>query len=137
MAKPTDLKGMKGINDLKRALKNLPVTTVAAIAAKAAPAMTEFAQGSFNSGQTVHDKPRPLGVDGDELTLRKSGALQRQIEFRATGRSIRTLPLKKYMGVAIGKYGVLPNRKVLPQKWKAKLAEIAGAEIAARVKPKP
>lgn len=121
-----DRAALRSINSLKRSLQRLPVTSVARIAERAAPAMTELAGGAYDSGQTVYGAARPRAVDGHELTLHRTGASRRAAEFRATGRDIRTLPLPRYFKYLIAKYSVLPpGKSPLSAEWKDRLAEIA------------
>lgn len=119
-----DAAGLRSINALKRSLKKLPITSVARIAARAAPAMTDLAGGAYDSGQTVYGKPRPPGVDGQALSLERTGASRRAMAFAATGRDIRTKPLPRYTRYLIGKYDVLPNGP-LPAAWRERLNDIA------------
>ncbi len=109
---------------LKRAIKAMPATTAARIAARSAPAMTRLALGSFDSGQTAYDTARPRSVDGKPLSLEKSGAFRRAISFVATGRDIRLTRLPEYGGYLIGKYRALPNGP-LPVAWRDQMTEIA------------
>lgn len=129
-----DAAGMRSINALKKRLRTLPITAVARIASRAAPAMTELAQGAFDAGRTVYDRARPRGVDGNALTLRKTGALERAIEFRSTGRDIRTAPLPRYARYVIAAYNVLPPGKApLPQAWRDRMAQIAAEVLYAEL----
>lgn len=110
---------------LKRAIKNMPITSAARIAARSAPEMTALATGSFDSGQTAYDTARPRSaVNGKALSLEKSGAFRRAISFVATGRDIRLTRLPSYGGFIIGKYRALPNGP-LPVAWRERMTEIA------------
>lgn len=128
-----DARGLRSIRSLKSALQRLPITATARIAAGAAPAMSELAQGAHASGKTVYDRPRPRGVDGDALSLERTGATQRALRFIATGRDIRTTQLPRYARYLIGKYDLLPNGP-LPQAWRDRLRDIAGRVLSAAVK---
>jgi hypothetical protein len=119
-----DAAALRSINSLKRALKMIPVTSVARIAARAAPAMSELAQDAHASGKTVYDRPRPRGVDGQALDLERTGATKRALSFIATGRDIRTTLLPRYAKYLIGKYDILPNGP-LPQAWRDRLRDVA------------
>lgn len=119
-----DARGLRSIQSLKRVLQKLPITATARIAAGAAPAMSDLAQGAHSSGKTVYDRPRPRGVDGEALSLDRTGATKRALQFLATGRDIRTTTLPRYAKFLIGKYGLLPNGP-LPQAWRERLRDIA------------
>ncbi len=118
---------------LKRAIKAMPITAAARIAARAAPEMTGLARGSFDAGQTAYDTARPRSVvDGHALTLvrenpwdkSRGGTFRRAIEFAATGRDIRLTRLPSYGGYLIGKYRALPNGP-LPVAWRERMTDIA------------
>jgi hypothetical protein len=129
-----DAAALRSINSLKRALKRLPITAVARIASRAAPAMTDLAGSAFRAGQTVYGRARPLSVEGERLDLERTGVLKRALEFRATGRDIRTLPLPRYARYMIAAYAVLPPGKApLPQAWKDKLAALAAEVLHAEI----
>lgn len=124
------LKGdVRSLQALKRNLKALPITVSARIAGQAAPAISALAIGGFDSDRTVYDRPRPRGVDGDELSLKRTGATHDALHFIATGRDIRTARLPRYAKYLIGKYDVLPNGP-LPARWRERLNTIASDVIA-------
>ena len=121
-----DAAALRSINSLKRALRSAPITSVARIAARSAPAMSELAQTAHASGQTVYARPRPLGVDGERLDLVRTGATRDALRFIATGRDIRTVKLPRYAKYLIAKYEVLPpGGRPLPQTWRDRLRYIA------------
>lgn len=124
---------LRTLQSLKRALQKLPITSTARIAARAAPAMSALAAEAYDGGRTVYGSPRPRGVDGRALTLVKSGASRDAIQFRATGRDIRTAPLPRYTKYLIGRYDVLPNGP-LPQAWRERMTEIAAQVLLADIR---
>lgn len=127
------LKGdLRSINSLKKALRKLPLTVTARIAARAAPTMSTLASDSFASGRTVYGSPRPLGVDGRALSLTRTGASRKAMRFTATGRDIRTAPLPRYTKYLIGKYDVLPNGP-LPREWRERMTAIAAEVLYAQI----
>lgn len=117
------------LRDLKRSLKSVPVTAVAEIAKRSAPAVTAHAQASFRGGQDVFGAPRLEAVQGGNLSLVKSGATQAAIQFIATGRDIRVARLPRYAKYLIGRYGILPNGKQLPNAWRGTIGAIAKAVL--------
>ena len=120
--------GLKGdirtLRSLKKALTSMPITASARIAARAAPEITEIAQGAYDSGRTVYGTARPRGTDGRALDLVRTGASRAAMAFAATGRDIRTARLPKYTRYLIGRYDVLPNGP-LPLHWRDRLRTIA------------
>jgi hypothetical protein len=109
---------------LAKALRKLPITASARIAARAAPEMSQLAGGAYDTGVTVYNAARPRGTDGSALSLEQTGATRRAVEFRATGRDIRTAPLPRYARYLIGKYDILPNGP-LPAAWRERMTRIA------------
>ena len=130
----TALKGdLRSLESLKRALRKLPITASARIAARAAPVITALAGGAYDSGTTVYGRPRPLGVDGKALSLERTGASRRAMAFIATGRDIRTARLPRYTRYLIGKYDVLPNGP-LPAEWRARMTDIAAQVLLDQIR---
>jgi len=119
-----DAAALRSIRSLKRALSKAPITSVARIASRAAPAMSELAGTAFDAGQTVYGSARPRSVEGDALTLERTGATRRAMAFVATGRDIRTTRLPRYARWLIGRFDILPNGP-LPLVWRERLREIA------------
>ncbi len=109
---------------LRKALRNMPITASARIAARSAPAMTALAEASFDSGQSVYGPARPRGVDGKRLELNRTGKTRGALEFAATGRDIRLRRLPEYARFLIGKYDILPNGP-LPVAWRERMTDIA------------
>jgi hypothetical protein len=124
---PQQRAALRTIDALKKSLRKLPITASARIASRAAPAMSSLAGGSYDAGQTVYGRPRPLSVDGKPLDLHRTGASRRAMNFIPTGRDIRTARLPEYTRYLIGRYSVLPNGP-LPVAWRERLTQIA-AEV--------
>jgi len=107
-------------------LRALPVTMAAAVASEAAPAMTGLTQGAYSSAQTVYGDARPRGVDGQPLTLHKTGATEAGLRFINVGTIVRCVLPNKYQRYLI-RYGILPNGG-MPAAWRAKLDTIVHAQ---------
>jgi hypothetical protein len=115
---------IRKLSDLKRIIQKAPITVAQDVAKRAAPALTALTVQAFNSGANVYGDPRPLGVDGRQLTLRKSGATARTMKFTSDGGTIvRCVLGPEYAKYLIGRYGVLPNG-ALPARWSARLGEL-------------
>lgn len=108
---------------LKASLRAMPVTIAHDVARRAAPDMTTLTQQAFNSSTTVYDRPRPLGVDGQPLKLRRTGTVEGQLRFVALGTQTRAVLGPRYARYLIGKYDILPNGPI-PAKWRERLAEL-------------
>ncbi len=129
---PVDAAALRSIQSLKRALAKSAITSVARIASRAAPAMSELAGSAYDAGRTVYGPARPSGVDGQALTLERTGATRRAMNFIATGRDIRTARLPRYAKYLIGRYDVLPNGP-LPLAWRERLQTIAAEVLYAEI----
>lgn len=114
---------LRQIADIKRAIKEMPTTVAIDVAKRAAPAMTTLTQEAFSSGQSVYGEARPKGVDGQALTLDRTGAVKAQLRFVQIGTIVRCVLGPSYSRYLIGKYGVLPNG-ALPARWSFKLGTI-------------
>lgn len=117
------------LRDLATSLKRLPVRLAQDVAAKVPPEVTGRAQASYASGATVYGEARPLGVNGNALSLVKSGATQGQVRFVAIGTLVRARLGTRYAKFLIGKYSILPNGP-MPAGWSKAIGEIARSEIA-------
>ena len=118
--------GLKGnpskLKTFAAKLRALPVTMAASVATEAAPAMTSLTQGAYAGGQTVYGDARPRGVDGERLTLHKTGATEAGLNFINIGTIVRCVLPNKYQRFLI-RYGILPNGG-MPAAWRAKLDQI-------------
>jgi hypothetical protein len=107
---------------LRANLRALPRTLAADVARRAAPELTNMAQGSFDSGESVYGDARPAGADGGALTLRRTGAAESVIRFVAIGTIVRTPVFPRYFKYLIAKYGVLPGgNAAIPTAWTERL----------------
>lgn len=114
---------LQSLTQLKARIRDLPRTVAAGVAKQGAPAVTELARQAYDGGRNVYGDARPAGVDGRALTLRKSGATERDLRFEAIGTVIRCKLGPKWSRFLIGKYGILPNG-ALPAAWGKRLGEI-------------
>jgi hypothetical protein len=89
------------------------------IAKDAAPALTDETQSAFASSKSVYGEARPLGVNGQPLTLDKTGATKAGLKFVHNGTVVRCVlgpPYAKYLI----RYGILPNGP-LPVGWSRRI----------------
>lgn len=118
------LKGNLGsIKGLKSRIRAMPVTVAHAVAQRAAPAMTQLTTQAFASKRNVYGEARPVGVNGQPLTLEATGATKRTLGFTANGTVLRCQLGTRWAKYLIGKYGVLPNGG-LPAAWSQRLGQI-------------
>ena len=127
--------GLKGdlgtLRQLKANLRALPVTLAHDVSKRAAPAMTDLTQAAFSAATTVYGESRPTSkVNGARLSLRRTGATQGGLKFRADGTVIRCVLGPKWSRYLIGNYGILPNG-ALPVSWSRRLAQVVAETKAA------
>ena len=114
------------LGDLKRLkahLRELPRSVAHAVSGRAAPALTTLTQVAFSSGRSVYGEARPAGKGGRVLSLRRTGAVSRELRFVANGTIVRCILGPRYARFLIGKYGILPNG-AMPAAWSRRLAQI-------------
>lgn len=128
------MSGLKGdvskLTRLAKALKEIPTQVAAKVATAVAPALTDKATAAFDAGVTPYGDAWPLGVDGQTLTLRKTGALERGLRFVAFGTRVRAVLGVKYAKYYMGR--ILPRGgTALPVGWSQSIRATANEEIRA------
>lgn len=129
------MSGLKGGNPanlrkLGASLRALPKVLAQKVAAKVAPDLTAQAQAAYGSGRNVYGDARPTGVDGQPLSLEKSGATRRSLKFVSVGTIVRASLGTRWSRYLIGKYKILPNAgSPMPVAWQDATSKIARAEI--------
>lgn len=120
------LRGNLGkLQTFKQQLKALPITVAQEVAKKAAPAMTDLTREAYSGGRTVYGEARPNGVNGQPLSLHKTGATEGSLRFVQVGTIVRCVLGRNYQRYLIGKYGILPNG-AMPSDWRKRLDQILG-----------
>ena len=122
-------RGMR-MNHVKRALQELPVRVAEQVAREGAGDLTDAAGASYDAGQTVYETPRPLGVQGNQLSLNRTGATRGFVRFVQVGTVLRCVLGTKYARYLIGKYGILPGGKsAIPDAWRQRLKAITDRAV--------
>lgn len=105
------------------------VSTVAAqaVATRAAAPLTSRAGSDYDGGRTAYGEARPPGVNGNALSLVKSGDTRSLLRFTSIGTRVRVVLGTPYAKFLIGKYKILPNS--LPRPWATELERITGEEL--------
>lgn len=124
----------RGIHDYRQAVIDLGVKGAREVATKAAPALTRLMREAFDSGRTVYGDPRPLGKDGNKLSLIKSGATRKTIRFDNFGTVLRIQLTTSYAKYLVGKYTILPQggRTAIPFEWMRLLRALADTVLSSR-----
>lgn len=113
---------------LSNTLRRLPTELAIEIAKRAAPEITKFAQESFDSSATPYGVPWAPGAEGQKVTLRKSGALERSLVYVAVGTRLRVALGVPYAKYQIGRRPVFPRQgAALPPKYAQAIRAIAAA----------
>jgi hypothetical protein len=112
--------GNAALSGLKGKLKSLPMTIAHDVAQRAGPLLTGLSLDAFKKGVKVYGEPRPVGVNGDTLMLRRTGRTEQSLRFRVAGTIVKCVLGTPYAKYLVGKYGVLPNG-ALPAAWSRQL----------------
>ncbi len=123
-------RGNAALLGLKQSLQKLPTTVAVDVASRAAPALTDLSRGAQSSQRGVYGDSYPIGADGRQLTLRRTGAVARSLGFDSTGTVVRCVLSERYAKYLVGKYSILPNGPI-PVDWRRRLDGIvADTEVA-------
>lgn len=100
-------------------------------AALAASTITKLAHATFKKSQNAYGDDWELGVDGERVTLRRSGALAQLLVYRSEGVRLRcALGLLNYAPYQIFYRNVFPRQgSVLPRAYSDALARILVDEV--------
>ena len=118
-------------------LRKLPKLLGARVAEAAAPKLTDLAKTTFAAGQDPYGVDWIPGTHGNDVTLRKTGTLERYVRYVAIGTKLRVslgVPYAKYQ---IGRRAVFPTQtqgsalplgyaKAIDVDVKAAVAELLG-----------
>lgn len=101
---------MSSIREFASKLRALPLVLAIKVAEDVAPALTAQAKGSFDRSETPYGVPWDPGVDGQKITLRKTGALESTLRYVAIGTRLRVALGTSYAKYQIGKRPVFPSQ---------------------------
>jgi len=116
------------------ALANLPRVVAIKVASAAAPAITAAARATFDAGEDAYGVAWTPSVDGQRVTLRKSGALARGVTYAATGTKLRVQLGVSYARYQLGRRPAFPRQGApLPESYIDALKSATEQVIAAEV----
>jgi hypothetical protein len=132
---PASRKGVS-LRTYAKTLEQLPRVAAIKVAERGAGKISTAARESFDAGRTADDQPRPLGTRGNEVDLVVSGDLRATaLRFLHDGTTrIRAALRKRYHGVMVGRFGVLPGAR-LPAKWRQLLGLTANGVLTEEARP--
>ena len=98
------------LSKFSEALRRLPVVVAIKIAERAAPILSELAHATANAGEDPYGVPWAPGVDGQTVTLRKSGDMLRPLAYIPRGPKLRASLTTRYAKYQLGKRTVFPRQ---------------------------
>lgn len=117
---------MKSLSQFANDLRQLPKVIAIKVAEAAAPALNAEAKRTFDAGQTPYGLNWVPSVEGQRITLRKSGDLEAHVRYVAVGTRLRAQLGVAYAKYQVGKRPVLPRAGVaLPATYSRVLEQIA------------
>lgn len=117
---------MSSLSQFANDLRRLPRVVAIRVAEAAAPALTAEAKKTFDAGETPYGVDWTPGTEGQKITLRKSGALERSIKYVPIGAKLRVALGVQYAKYQIGKRPVFPRQDgSLPPSYVAALQRAA------------
>lgn len=107
-------------------LRRLPRTVSQRVTSTAAPAITALAKATFAAGTDPYGHAWAPGVDGQSVTLRQTGDLEKFVFYVGIGRALRVSLGVKHARYQIGKRPVFPRQDgALPASYVQTLSRIA------------
>lgn len=134
------MSGLRGnigkLKDFAASLRQLPVQVGQKVAASVAPPLTTIVQTDFDASRDPYGIPWAPGVDGQRVTLRKTGALARGLVYRAIGRKLRLQLAPVYAKYQVGKRRIAPAQgAALPTEYSSVIGETAHTIIREDLSP--
>jgi hypothetical protein len=99
------------IRKIESSLRELPRVTGAKVAAAAAETITSLARRTFDASENAYGDAWPLGVHGQKVTLRRSGAGAR-FAYVAIGTRLRAALGPSHMKYQVGKRPIFPTGRL-------------------------
>ena len=125
---------VQSLKDFSATLRGLPTTVAIKVAAAAAPALTAAARATFDAGEDAYGNAWKPGVDGQRITLKKSGGLASGVYYVATGTKLRIKFAANYAKYQLGKRPVFPTQgSPLPTAYVKALQDSTAAVIRAEL----
>ncbi len=111
------------LSKFSKALNELPRVLAQKVAAAAAPDLTTAAQATFDAGADAYGDTWAPGVDGQKITLRKTGALASTVRYVPIGTKLRLALGVRYAKYQVGRRPVTPRQGApLPVEYTKRLA---------------
>lgn len=116
----------RSLRQFSEDLRRLPRVVAFKVAERAAPVISALAKETFDAQQTPEGQAWRPGKKGQTVTLRKTGALERWLLYRAIGTKIRVSLGVAYAKFQIGKRPVFPRQGgELPESYQQALRRTA------------
>lgn len=117
------------LGDLRKRIAAMPIELAERVARDAAHTISQLSRSSYTGGRTAYGTGRPRGAMGRALDLVQTGATLSDMRFVSTGMIIRAKLGPKYAKYLVGKYAVLPGRKVIPSQWSLALNKLVSEAV--------
>lgn len=132
------MSGLKGnlasLRKFSQTLRSLPRVVAQKVTTASAPAITDAARSTFDASENPYGIPWSPGVDGQKVTLRKTGALARYVKYVGIGTKLRIALGVPYAKYQLGKRLVFPRQgAVLPAAYLRTLSETTENVIRAEL----
>lgn len=116
--------GLRSFARLRQAIADLDKKIQQGVANDVTGYLNMVAPDAFRAGRTVYETPRPIGVNGNFLTLKDTGTVEERLMFKSDGRTVRASLGTTYAKYLIGKYKILPFPGDIPFAWRDKIEQI-------------
>lgn len=112
------------------ALRRLPKVVAIRAAAMSAGAINALAAGTFSRSEDAYGVGWKPSVDGEKVTLRKSGKLASNVRYKATGTRLRAVLGVAYAKYQVGARPIFPRKgDLLPKEYTVALKETCDAVV--------
>lgn len=116
---------IRSISHFAEKLRRLPRTIAIEVAKEAAPILTEAARATFDKSQDAYGVDWDPGVNGQTVTLVKSGSLKAGLYYVAIGTKLRVRLPVSYAKYQVGKRPVHPRQgEALPLAFSEALSKV-------------
>lgn len=131
------MSGLRGdigkLRALERSMRELPRTLGAKVATAVAGDISALARQTFNASENAYGDSWAPGVDGQKVTLRKSGGIASDVEYVAIGTRLRARLGRPYAKYQMGKRPIFPTGK-LPVAYVGKIRKTSSGIILVGLK---
>ena len=116
---------LRSLANFSAKLRALPTSVAIRVTERAAPELTALARQTFSQGTNPYGVPWLPNSEGERVTLRRSGGIEKSVFYVAIGTKLRIRMGVSYAKYQIGKRPVFPSQgSALPGNYSATLARV-------------